>query len=405
MLIFEASCLVARRLKACIGIKAEEYGLEYLPNPGNRISCQGGNPVGSWEKLGRTVGLLVLVATLTAASTGNGPVGPLSGGTSGQSAGPPGTAVAETSLPGPADSGSSQVSPDSLDPGQAVFGGRPAGPAGKPEEAVAPSLATPSQAAPSQAAQSQTPTPGLPLLIHHVVIRGETVTGIAARYGVAAETVAASAGSNPNRIYPGQTLTFPSVDGLVHVTRPGDTLTDIARLYQASAKDISWANAIADPANLQVGQALIVPGGKQPRRASPSVSTASSGAPAAAGGSLAWPVRGPISSRFGLRWGRLHSGVDIAASYGTTIRAAAAGRVTFVGWYGRYGRCVIIDHGGGLTTLYGHASTILVSTGNLVDRGVAIAEVGSSGNSTGPHVHFEVRVNGQCVNPLSYLGD
>lgn len=287
------------------------------------------------------------------------------------------------SLPGPADSGSSQASPNDPDPGPVVF------------------VRTPSGTAPSQA-----PSPSLPLLITHVVVRGETVTSIAARYGVTSETVAASAGlGNPNRIYPGQTLTFPSVNGVVHVIEPGDTLSDIARLYRVPAGDISRANAITDPAHLQVGQTLIVPSGKRPQQASPAASVAASNTPAAAGGSLAWPVRGPISSRFGMRWGRLHSGIDIAAPYGTTIRAAAAGRVTFVGWYGSYGRCAIIDHGGGLTTLYGHASVILVSTGDHVDRGTAVAEVGSSGNSTGPHVHFEVRVSGRCVNPLSYLGD
>jgi murein DD-endopeptidase MepM/ murein hydrolase activator NlpD len=115
-------------------------------------------------------------------------------------------------------------------------------------------------------------------------------------------------------------------------------------------------------------------------------------------------VLGSVSSRFGPRWGHTHSGIDIAAAYETTIHAAAAGKVIFVGWYGQYGRCVILDHGGGLTTLYGHASSILVHTGDHVQRGDAIAEVGSSGNSTGPHLHFEVRVAGEPRNPLNYLG-
>lgn len=113
-----------------------------------------------------------------------------------------------------------------------------------------------------------------------------------------------------------------------------------------------------------------------------------------------WPARGAITSLFGWRRTRHHDGIDIAAPYGTPIYAARAGRVTFAGWFGGYGRAVIVDHGDRMTTLYGHASRLLVRTGDEVNAGQEIAKVGSSGLSQGPHLHFEIRVNGRPIDPL-----
>lgn len=126
-------------------------------------------------------------------------------------------------------------------------------------------------------------------------------------------------------------------------------------------------------------------------------------------GAMSWPTAGPISSYFGYRthpvFGtkKLHSGLDIAASHGQTVTAAADGVVIMSGWYGGYGKAVVIDHGGGISTLYGHHSSLLVSVGQKVRRGQAIAKVGSTGVSTGPHLHFEVRVNGTPQDPLGWL--
>lgn len=123
-------------------------------------------------------------------------------------------------------------------------------------------------------------------------------------------------------------------------------------------------------------------------------------------GGLALPVSGRITSRFGYRVHpitgvyKLHTGVDIACSCGTPIRAAADGVVIIAGWQGAYGYTVVIDHGGGISTLYGHCSSILVDVGEEVRKGQVIARVGSTGLSTGPHCHFEKRVNGKPVNPL-----
>ncbi|WP_293066138.1 peptidoglycan DD-metalloendopeptidase family protein [Moorena sp. SIO4A5] len=126
-------------------------------------------------------------------------------------------------------------------------------------------------------------------------------------------------------------------------------------------------------------------------------------------GQLLYPSNGSITSSFGWRrhpilgTSRFHSGIDFGASYGSTIRAADSGIVIFAGWYGGYGNTVIIDHGDSIATLYGHASRLLVSKGESVKRGNAIATVGSTGFSTGPHLHFEVRKNGEPVDPASYL--
>jgi murein DD-endopeptidase MepM/ murein hydrolase activator NlpD len=118
---------------------------------------------------------------------------------------------------------------------------------------------------------------------------------------------------------------------------------------------------------------------------------------------LVWPAQGPVTSPFGMRWGRMHEGIDIGAGYGSPIVAAAAGRVIYCGWEDGYGNLTVIDHGNGLSTAYGHQSSIGVSCGQDVAQGQTIGAVGSTGHSTGPHLHFEVRVNGAPVDPLGYL--
>jgi murein DD-endopeptidase MepM/ murein hydrolase activator NlpD len=125
------------------------------------------------------------------------------------------------------------------------------------------------------------------------------------------------------------------------------------------------------------------------------------GQPSAAG--LIWPCDGVVVSGYGMRWGRLHEGIDIGCAYGAPNRAAAAGTVIYSGWLGGYGNLVVVDHGSGLSTAYAHASSLLVGVGQQVSQGDTVSLVGSTGNSSGPHLHFEVRVNGQAVDPLWYL--
>ena len=120
-------------------------------------------------------------------------------------------------------------------------------------------------------------------------------------------------------------------------------------------------------------------------------------------GNFIWPVNGPIVSPFGMRWGRLHAGVDIAVPSGTPIRAAAGGTVAIAGWVGGYGNYTCINHGGGIATCYGHQTSIGVSVGQSVKQGQVIGASGCTGHCLGPHVHFEVRINGQPVDPMGYL--
>ena len=131
-----------------------------------------------------------------------------------------------------------------------------------------------------------------------------------------------------------------------------------------------------------------------------SPSTPASSSP---GATLSWPVSGPVTSGFGPRFGRMHEGIDIAVGTGTPVRAAAAGTVIYAGLLGGYGNLVVVDHGGGLSTAYAHNSSLSVRQGSAVDAGTVIALSGNTGNSSGPHVHFEVRVNGSAVDPLRYL--
>jgi murein DD-endopeptidase MepM/ murein hydrolase activator NlpD len=135
-----------------------------------------------------------------------------------------------------------------------------------------------------------------------------------------------------------------------------------------------------------------------------------SSAPASPGGGgrprpgrLLWPVPGTVTSGFGMRWGRLHAGIDIAAPEGTPVRAADSGVVIFAGWAGGYGNLVLVAHGGGMVTAYAHLSSVAVGEGASVGRGSTIGAVGSTGHSTGPHLHFEVRINGQPQDPMAYL--
>jgi murein DD-endopeptidase MepM/ murein hydrolase activator NlpD len=121
-------------------------------------------------------------------------------------------------------------------------------------------------------------------------------------------------------------------------------------------------------------------------------------------GGCMWPVNGRVTSEYGRRWGRLHAGIDIAAPTGTAIGASKAGTVIFAGRQSGYGNVVIIDHGGGFSTVYAHQSRISVRDGQSVSQGARVGSVGSTGHSTGPHLHFETRYGGSPRNPRTCLG-
>ena len=128
---------------------------------------------------------------------------------------------------------------------------------------------------------------------------------------------------------------------------------------------------------------------------------APTGAASAAG--FVWPVHGILTSGFGWRWGRMHEGIDLAVGNGTPVVASAAGTVIVAGWTGGYGNLVVVDHGNGIATAYGHNTSVTVGPGQSVAQGQLIAYSGNTGHSTGPHVHFEVRLGGAAVDPMGYL--
>lgn len=194
---------------------------------------------------------------------------------------------------------------------------------------------------------------------------------------------------------------------MVHVLQPGENLYRLSRYYGVSVQDIMSANDIDDVSDLPVGARLVIPGAE---REPPGASLAAY-VPSVPGGKgaralgleFAWPVRGKLSSRYGWRHGDHHEGIDISARSGTPVRAAEAGRVIFSGWLGSYGRMVIVKHTGSYSTVYAHNQRNLVQEGDFVERGDVLAEVGTSGNASGPHVHFEVRRGRTPEDPMGYL--
>jgi murein DD-endopeptidase MepM/ murein hydrolase activator NlpD len=170
-------------------------------------------------------------------------------------------------------------------------------------------------------------------------------------------------------------------------------LEDISKLSAAEQAEAGEIDALQAASN---SIAARIRAAQANRQAGGPTATASSAG-------LIWPVNGPVTSPFGWRWGRMHQGVDIGVGMGTPIRAAAAGTIIYCGWESGYGNLVVIDHGGNLATAYGHQSSIAVACGQQVAQGDVIGYVGCTGHCTGPHLHFEVRIDGDPIYPLGYL--
>jgi len=197
---------------------------------------------------------------------------------------------------------------------------------------------------------------------------------------------------------------------LVHRVQPGENLFRISRYYGVSVSEIVERNRIADVTALRVGRELRIPSPRvmhapaHPLR--PPLSTAREAEAAALReGNLhfAWPLRGRVTSSFGRRGRRPHEGVDIAAPRGSLVRAAESGRVVFSGRMGGYGNVVIVRHGSAYATVYAHHRRNRVGRGRFIDKGAVVGEVGSSGNATGPHLHFELRRDEVAQDPLLFL--
>lgn len=303
-----------------------------------------------------------------------------------------------------------QIGP--LSPAEAWFMEWLLGPEGMDDVAWSPELMTASDAGASDAGagdrgESDGGAPGetAPQVYAYLVAEGDTLWDIAQTYGVDVTTVlGANPDVNASRLQVGRVIRVLSVDGVLHTVKSGDTVSGLATKFRVEASVIAKANGLTDAAVLKVGQELILPGAKPiiVHKAT-AAGGSSDGQTVTITGEYRWPVSGFISSRWGWRWGRFHHGLDIAAPYGRSIVASRGGKVVFSGWKGGYGNTVVLSHSGGTTTLYGHASRLLVDYGQWVEAGQVIARVGSTGVSTGNHLHFEIRVDGSSVNPLSVL--
>ena len=243
----------------------------------------------------------------------------------------------------------------------------------------------------------------------YVVESGDTITAIAYKFGLSPETIIwsnADLEDNPDLLSVGQTVTILPVDGVYHQVGGSDTLEGIAGTYKTDVQGIIDipVNAI-DPENpiIQPGQWLVVPGGSKPfiprtvttyAYTGPVPDNATTGT-----GFFSWPASGSISQGFF----SYHPGIDIAAWIGAPVLAADSGYVIVAGWDNMYGYHLVIDHNNGFQTLYAHLNAYYVEAGTNVVKGEQIGEMGSTGNSTGPHLHFEVRQGTLQQNPNGFL--
>lgn len=253
-------------------------------------------------------------------------------------------------------------------------------------------------------------------VIEYTVEGGDTLSSIAKKFSndqlgitIDAESIAYLNDFSTDKILkPGDTVKIPPVSGVIVTVRSGDTIYTLAKKYGLlSAQPIvDWQyNSFADDEkfSLTTGQTLVIPGGHAPEAPPAPPPVKVDNTPFTGGsGQFGWPTSGTITQ--GFSW--YHTGVDIANNIGTRIYAADSGRViqsTMGGYYGGYGNHILIDHGNGYVTMYAHLTQTLVSADQDVSRGQLIGLMGSTGRSTGPHLHFEVRKNGQFQSPLSFL--
>lgn len=240
-------------------------------------------------------------------------------------------------------------------------------------------------------------------VIEYKVADGDNLGAIAQRYQVDLDDLAFANGIDDEirTLHIGETLLIPPGLGALYFVTDGDTIASVAKRFSVDPSAIMTYNRLYfEPEHFAPGQLVFVPGGEVPamKRITAPRSIPIPGQLPARTGRLGWPVNGYLTQYFW--WG--HTGVDLAAPYGTTIGSSDDGVVVATGWVAVGGLRVCVQHAGGLQTCYYHASAVYVTPGQTVVRGQALAAIGMTGVTTGPHVHWEVKLNGVAVNPLAY---
>ncbi|MDR2176936.1 MAG: M23 family metallopeptidase [Treponema sp.] len=237
--------------------------------------------------------------------------------------------------------------------------------------------------------------PHVLLVESYRVEEGDVISNLARKFGLNQDTLISYNGIKNTRLLQiGQILKIPNQDGILHTVRRGDTLDSLAETYKIPPDDIKTANELFS-GFIREGSVLFIPGARLDWINLQEIN----------GDLFMWPVTGPITSLYGYRSSpftgirQFHGGIDIGAVSGAPIRAAMSGRVIVAGWSDTYGNYVVVSHHSGYRTLYGHMSLIRVKNGEYVSTGQRLGDVGSTGLSTAPHLHFTVYKNGATVNP------
>lgn len=244
----------------------------------------------------------------------------------------------------------------------------------------------------------------------YTVKKGDTLYRIGQLYNMNHQNLADyNQITNPQRLGIGQKLKIPLMQKWIRI-KEGETLEELLDRYKTNEQVLKELNPeLSFTESLYVGQVLAVPSPINVTKVSPKKKKESQvesvSAPKVNTAGFAWPVTGRITSPFGMRRGRMHTGIDISNNNRekNVIRAAQAGTVIRAGYAGNYGNLVVVDHGNGWTTYYAHLNRITVSKGQKLGKGGALGYMGSTGNSTGVHLHFEVRHHDQPINPLKVL--
>ena len=248
--------------------------------------------------------------------------------------------------------------------------------------------------------------------VTYTVQPGDTISTIAAEFDVSVSTILWENNlSVYNIIHPGDKLDILPINGITHKVARGENISSIAKKYKTTENKILSANKLVKEETLRVGQKLLIPEGRKVNYAAYTPTTYSGlaaikqivkppNAKPTAGNKMHWPTVGHRITQY-YSW--RHTAIDIANKIGTPIYAADAGVIEVAGWGTGYGNQIVINHGGGKKTRYAHLSKFYVKKGQKVSKGETIAAMGSTGWSTGPHVHFEVIINGRKYNPLNYV--